>query len=223
MYASDYRRIGRQSLAGNWWLSVLICFVASLFAGGGFRLEWREDAESILQLYPALEPAVTALSIYAAISGIVSFLIGGTVTLGKCRFFLDLHDRKPLQFQTLFSQFHQFGNGFCLQLLTGIFTTLWTLLFIIPGIVAACRYAMAPYIQAEHPEYTAMESIRASKAMMIGHKWEYFCLIMSFLGWILLCALTLGIGDFFLRPYVAASDAAFYRQLCSEQAVRPEN
>ena len=72
---------------------------------------------------------------------------------------------------------------------------------------------MTPFIMAEHPELTASEAIRASKQMMNGNKWELFCLHLSFFGWVLLCGLTLNIGNIFLNPYMNAAYAAFYRRV----------
>ena len=216
MFASDYRRLGRESLQGNWLLSVLVSLIAALLGGAvgsygpNLNINLSEDQK---QLFQSFRPLLSALTTYATISGLASFIIGGTIKLGHCRYLLNQHDRKAKGIADLFSQFDQFGNGFCLQLLTGIFTALWTLLFIIPGIVASYRYAMAPFIQAEHPEYTATESISASKELMHGHKFELFCLEFSFIGWAILSVFTLGIGALFLAPYTAASRAVFYRQL----------
>ena len=113
----------------------------------------------------------------------------------------------------IFSRFDRFGDGFLLSLFTGLFTALWMLLFIIPGIVAAYSYAMAPFILEENPEMKAMDAIRASKEMMYGHKAELFVLDLSFYGWTLLCILSLGIGFLWLNPYRASAYAAFYRRL----------
>ena len=90
---------------------------------------------------------------------------------------------------------------------------LWSLLFVIPGIVADYSYSMTDYILAEHPDMTASEAIAASKAMMAGNKWRLFCLNMSFIGWALLSIFTLGIGILWLNPYQNVSVAAFYREI----------
>ena len=90
---------------------------------------------------------------------------------------------------------------------------LWMLLFIIPGIVAAYRYAMTSFILAENPELTAGEAINCSKELMDGNKWRLFCLNFSFIGWIILCGFTLGIGYLWLTPYEQAANAAFYRDI----------
>jgi uncharacterized membrane protein len=93
---------------------------------------------------------------------------------------------------------------------TGLLIILWSLLLVIPGIIAAYRYAMASYIMAQNPEIGALDAIERSKAMMNGNKLRLFCLQLSFIGWMLLSALTLGIGYIFLRPYMQAAYAAFY-------------
>ena len=94
--------------------------------------------------------------------------------------------------------------------MTSLFVTLWSLLFIIPGIIASYRYALAPYLMTENPEIGVMEAISRSKELMRGNKARLFCLQFSFLGWILLCILTLGIGSLWLSPYMKAAEAAFY-------------
>ncbi len=85
----------------------------------------------------------------------------------------------------------------------------------IPGIIKGYAYAMTPFIMAENPQMTAREAIKRSQELMDGHKWELFCLGFSFIGWNLLTVLTLGIGTFFLNPYMNAAYAAFYREKIS--------
>lgn len=230
MYARDYRARARQALTGNWLLSTLVAFIAGVLGGAlhsnsnsGMNIELDEETLDLFQissipyeLERILTIALMILVPLAIVTALVTFILGGTIRLGHCQYLLDQQDGRPLNVGTLFSHFKQFGNGFCLALLTSIFTFLWSLLLIIPGIIASYRYAMAPFIQAEHPEYTASESINASKQMMDGHKWELFCLDFSFIGWSLLCIFTLGIGNLFLSAYTSAAHAAFYRELCPE-------
>ena len=97
--------------------------------------------------------------------------------------------------------------------LRGLYTFLWMLLLVIPGIIAAFNYAMVPYVLAENPELTASEALARSKALMRGNRWRLFCLGFSFIGWGLLAGLTLGIGNLFLVPYQQAATAAFYRDI----------
>lgn len=227
MYARDYRERARTALSGNWLLSALTVFIASLLGGavhsssGSANFNFDEETTEIFQggtLTPEAQQifiAVLAVMIpILLISIAVTLLVGGNVRLGHCRYLLDQQEGAPLQVGTLFSQFSQFKNGFMLALLTSLYTFLWSMLFIIPGIIASYSYAMAPFIQTEHPEYSASESIEASKQMMKGHKWQLFCLDLSFIGWSLLCIFTLGIGNIFLSAYTSAARAAFYKEMC---------
>ena len=97
--------------------------------------------------------------------------------------------------------------------LMGIFVFLWTLLLVIPGIIKAFAYALVPYILADKPELSANEAINLSMKMMKGHKFDYFWLCLSFIGWIFLGMLTLGIGYFWLIPYMYTTYAAFYQDI----------
>ena len=168
--------------------------------------------EAYIQDLPA---AAKQLLVYLAgiggILGFVGFIIGGVIRQGYCLYLLKQHDGTNPEVNDLFSQFHRFGDGFCLALLQGLYIALWSLLFIIPGIIAGYRYAMAPFVLLENPDMTASEAIEASKQMMEGHKTELFLLDLSFIGWDLLCAFTLGIGHLWLNPYRNAAYAAFFR------------
>ena len=222
MRARDYRRIAREKLSGNWGISIAVGLVATLLGGlisdtGGFSVSVSEE---IIPHLP--EFLITYIKITASVSSvlaIVAFIIGGTLQLGYARYLINQHNGAGFEFKDLFSQFYQFGNGFLQFLLRLIYTFLWCLLFIIPGVVKAYAYAMTPFILAEHPEYSANEAITKSKEMMNGHKAELFFLDLSFIGWILLNVLTLGIGTLFLVPYTHASYAAFYKHLIQGTSV----
>ena len=111
-----------------------------------------------------------------------------------------------------------FKNGYfdnvATALLQKLFIALWSLLFIVPGIIKSYSYRMVPYIRAEHPEMSAMDCIRASKEMMNGQKKNAFVLDLSFLGWVILEILSLGIvGLFWSKPYYHQANAELYRAL----------
>lgn len=125
--------------------------------------------------------------------------------------------------ETLFACFQQFWRFLSAILLMGLFTALWTMLFIIPGIIAAYSYSQTIYIMLDHPEMSAMEAIAASKQMMRGHKAEYFVLELSFVGWVLLSGFTMGILLIWLEPYMHVSKANFYNAVSGWQPyVAPE-
>ena len=222
MSFSEMRARARDRLKGFWGLAIGTVLIASIFGGASnsgispilnliarYEENYGDPDTFIHQYAPFLLAGLSA----AGTIGLVQFVLGGPVALGLKTFFLKLNRRQPAQVGDLFSRFDNFLNGFLLQLLTNIFITLWTLLLIVPGIIAAYSYAMAPYLMAEDPKLSAMDAIRTSKQMMKGHKLELFCLGLTFIGWALLCILTLGIGYLWLVPYIEASYAGFYDDL----------
>ncbi len=165
-------------------------------------------------VYILILMVVQVIPILGAIGAI---LITGPMALGMVIFSLNIARKKDAQLENIFQGFQNFGNAFLLYLLTGIFTFLWTLLLIIPGIIAAYSYMMAPYIMADDNSVRPMEAIDKSKKMMEGHKMRLFILHLSFIGWALLCTLTLGIGYFWLVPYIQVSQTKFYDDLKGEE------
>ena len=145
-----------------------------------------------------------------AVVGLVQFIVGGFVSLGLMQYNLDLIDGKEVTFGQIFSKSSLLGKALWLRLRTAIFTMLWSLLFIIPGIIKAYSYSMSGFIMAENPEMSAKEAMTVSIDMMKGNKWRLFCMEISFIGWGLLSVLTLGIGFLWLSPYMNAAYAAFY-------------
>lgn len=127
--------------------------------------------------------------------------------------FLKLSYREPAEVGDLFQPFQNFVNTFFAGFLSAIFTFLWSLLFVIPGIVKALSYSQVYYIMCDHPEYTGREAIDASREMMRGHKGELFVLQLSFIGWFLLSALTFGLLMFYVMPYYQSTLTEYYRYL----------
>lgn len=223
MCSSDYRAQARRALTGNWPTAVLVSLVAALLGASsdwsGLDLDFKLDADGLSfelssELMVILSGVITAAAVVAAILiGLCRFIVGGAATLGQARYHLNLADGRDAKFEDLFSQFSRFGTALALNLLIALFVTLWSLLLVVPGIIAAYRYSMAFYIMLEDPNCSAMEAIDRSKRMMDGHKWDLFCLQLSFIGWRILAGFTFGIGNLFLTPYVNTSVAIFYRQL----------
>ena len=236
-YAADFRAEARDALRGRWPIAVLTGFVASLIGaniatGGGGGGNSNSDSDSTRMLIEEFTGTEFWLQFRAIIIGllvalviwlIITIVIGGAGKLGYAIFNLKLVDNKEAEFKDLFSQFHRLGDGFCMNFLVGLYTVLWTLLFVIPGIIKTYSYAMTPYILAENPGMTATEAITESRRIMDGNKWRLFCLSFSFIGWALLAALlTFGIGYLWLVPYQQASFASFYREIKAEKYGREE-
>ena len=117
-----------------------------------------------------------------------------------------------------FDVFNKYGRYLGGSLLVTLYTLLWMLLFIIPGIVKGYAYAMTPYVMNDRPDLDADDCIHESRMMMKGYKWKLFCMDLSFIGWAILCIFTLGIGLLWLQPYIEASHAKFYEELKATRA-----
>ncbi len=183
----------RDSLRGNWGLPI-----------GTTVVYW------IIAVAPGFVPFI---------GQIISLLIAGPLMLGFCIFFLSFSRDQDPTLSQLFEGFSRFGTALCAYLLQVIFVFLWTLLLIIPGIIAALSYAMTYYIISDNESIGALDAITASKELMRGNKWKLFCLGLRFIGWSLLCLLTLGIGYLWLTPYMATSFAKFYDDITAQNSV----
>lgn len=218
MSGSDYRLKARQVLSGAWGPSILAALIAALLGasltGGSISFNIRsDDLQKLFTHSRAFLSFLMFFGSFVGFLGFAQFILGGTVKLGYCRFLLKQHDGSNPEIADLFSQFDRFGDGFCLALLQTIFIVLWSLLFVIPGIVASYRYSLAQFIMLENPDMRPMEALNASKQMMYSHKMDLFLLDLSFIGWSFLCVFTLGIGFLWLNPYMNATRAAFYRDI----------
>lgn len=215
------RATARQKLAGKWGISIGVAAVAAilggLIAGMSFLPEVTKKFEDLSSIDPRALAGFLGVSLGSGLLGLVVFIIGGTIELGYAQFLLKQHDGNDIAFNDLFSQFYRFGQGFAQQFLRGLYIFLWSLLLVIPGIVKGFSYAMTPFIMTDHPELTASEAINRSKEMMNGHKWELFVLDLTFIGWSILCALTMNLGHLFLNPYKNAAYAVFYRQISGQR------
>ncbi len=225
MFAADYRKIARERLSGKWVMAIIVGLVASILGGSiavgysGPSMEYEESLENINIGGVAGVFVMSILSIIllvAAIFSLLHFIIGGATQLGYAAFNLDVVDGVPTSASVLFSQYNRLKDGFVMRLMTNIFIALWSLLFVIPGLMKTYSYKMAPYILVENPQMTGMEAITASKNMMYGHRWELFCLLFSFIGWDILSVFTLGLLQLWIHPYKEAAVAVFYRNLKSQ-------
>ena len=220
MDAKQLRARARESLTGNWGIAIAVAAIAYLLGGLMIGSQFfpevtaqNENLEALRNLdFDRVHVRVGNFNVV----GLVGFILGGAVQLGYAQFLLKQYHHQPTEFSDLFSQFHRFGQGFAQKFLRGLYVFLWMLLLIIPGIVKAYSYAMTPFIMTDHPDMSAQDAIRASSELMDGHKGELFWLRLTFIGWDLLAALTLNIGHLALNPYKNAAEAAFYRQLVSE-------
>lgn len=153
------------------------------------------------------------------ISSFVSFLLFGAVMVGVSAMALRLvrDPAGPVRLEDLLYGFigGRFARSFVTGLLVTVFTALWSLLFVIPGIVKSYSYSMAYFISLDHPEMSSNDCITESRRMMDGQKMRLFLLDLSFLGWYIVGALCLGIGTLWVDAYHRMARANFYEELCT--------
>lgn len=147
--------------------------------------------------------------------GIVSaVVITPAFALSMVRIYLGVTKGEYPQVKDAFSGFDNFWPAFKVTFMVGLFTFLWSLLFVIPGIVKSIEYSMAMYILAENPDKPARVCIHESRIITAGHKMELFMLGLSFIGWELLCVITAGIASVWVIPYMQTAMTNAYRYLC---------
>ena len=150
---------------------------------------------------------------------IIGLIIGGPLSLGYTTLILLISRNQKPDFAILFSGFKRFGDSLAAYLLISIFTILWFLLLIIPGFIALLRYSQTYYILSEDENIGPLEAISKSKEMMIGNKWKLFCLYCRFIGWFILCIVTLGFAGLYVGPYLSQSCANFYNDLINDSPI----
>lgn len=231
--AKQFRDMARHVLTGRYWWAVLAGLIAWLLgasAGSGFRFEFSLPvSEHILTVPPELDldslgriteslsrlPGRFPLGLtglpFGSLFSLALLFVGAAVTLGYKRYHLwQYQDAKAPGIGILFSRFDIFWRAVGLRMLMFVKIFAWTLLFVVPGIVATYRYALAPYILAENPDMPAKAAIERSKELMRGHKSRLFGLHLSFFGWFLLVLLTGGVTFLLLVPYCDAAVTGFY-------------
>lgn len=235
--AEDFRRIARNALTNKWFIAVAVGLVSSILggiSGGGPEFKVNIDGSNISMNFNVAGQTIKSIGtnggvdyevgafilaslpiiiIASLIAAVIYFALGSFIGVGYAKFNLNLVDKKNAAFETLFEYFSHWKTTTIARLLRALYVFLWSLLFIIPGIVAGFSYAMTDYILAEDPELTADEAISQSKSIMMGNKWRFFCLQFSFIGWDILATLAFGIGHLWLTPYKQAAYAAFYREV----------
>lgn len=149
-----------------------------------------------------------------AIAIVLDAFVINPLEIGIRRFGLANLNAKAEVKEIGFGYDHNYKNGVKTMFFRDLYTFLWSLLFIIPGIVKSYEYRMIPYLLADHPDMTSEQAFAESKRMMTGQKWNAFVLDLSFIGWDILSILTLGIlSIFYVEPYKFMTKAALYEKL----------
>ena len=243
----ELKERAKAAFKANYWRCVLVAFILALLIGGGAGSSVRKNETADLtteqqkamallaeddnlgRLVEGMEKlsALPSSKIKISLGGLglvgflLSILVFNPLIVGCYRFFLQ-NSRGPAELNELGAGFRgDWGNVVLVMFLKNLFLALWTMLFIIPGIVKAYAYRMVPYILKEHPALSGTQAITLSRRMMKGHKGDAFVLDLSFIGWILLSALTFGILHlFYVGPYIQATDAELYKVVRADYEAR---
>lgn len=195
MRARDFRARAWNSLAGKWGTLVVITLLVLV-----------------------INSVLSGLS-FIGIGAIALLLVTGPITLSMNIISLKVIRGYNVEVGDTFLGFKNFTSAFLLSFINEILIALWSLLFIIPGIVKGYAYSMSHYILAENPNMDVNQARLRSIELMDGNKWRLFCLDCSFIGWGILCILTCGILSLWVTPYKQCAYAAFYEEIKRERGI----
>lgn len=226
------RQLGRNALRGRWGgaiiaviIYMLVLFVPTLIFDNLFGLNmanvvtddgftYNMDAEFYQQLYNSM-PQMSMLS------SIWILLVSGPMVLGITIYFLASFRGHDVGSKDVFLGFERFGKALGLMLYQALFIFLWSLLFIIPGIIASFRYSQSFYVLADDPSKSIRECVDESKFMMKGNKGKYFLLCLSFIGWMILASVPAGIIDGIMNTLSAPTAAVAIVSLITSLFMAP--
>jgi uncharacterized membrane protein len=174
----------REVLRGNWWMAAV-----------AVGLYW--GVQSLLDIIPV-------------IGWIGALVASGPLTVGLSAFCLSLSRAREPRVGLIFERFTNFFDSMVAFLLCLVYTMLWALLLIVPGIVAALSYSMTFFILADNPGMDGAAAVRKSVALMKGKRRKLFLLGCRFIGWFLLGIVTMGIGFIWILPYFHVAMTLFY-------------
>lgn len=201
MNRSELKAKARESLNGNYGESIKLFFLYILVCLG-------------LTIAVAIIIENVQISDFLAmILAIIPSLIIYGLYIGFFSFFLKLSRNEEVSCKELFKHKNLFWVTIGATLMASIFSFFGTLLFIIPGIIIALSYSMVYFVIVDNPEIGIMDALRKSKEIMEGHKFDYFVLNLSFIGWYILSYFTLGILLLWLAPYIMVTTANFYNEI----------
>ncbi|WP_159563747.1 MULTISPECIES: DUF975 family protein [unclassified Exiguobacterium] len=199
----EWKRQARHALKGNWWRMAGVALLFFIVSGIPQWFMPGVDADS-----PELFTSRALTWVF--VSHVVQIMIA-PLAIGWSWLTLDVSREKGASLWTMFRPFRtRYLKHVVTSLVMSVFLVLWSLLLIVPGVIKGFSYSLTPYILRDRPELSVLESITESRRLMDGHKMEALMLVLSFLGWFLVGTLTLGIGFFFIGPYISTTYATFY-------------
>lgn len=225
----EIKERGKAAFNANYWYCVLVSVIFTVCAGGTGGSAGNSAARSASNEGTDLQAALSdidptiilvimaflgAMALALIVGSVMNIFLFNPIKVGCYAFFSRNVRNTPASLNELKEGFHDYIQKVLGMFLKSLFTFLWGLLFIIPGIVKSYSYMMVPYILADNPGMSAMEAITKSREMMNGNKGRAFLMDLSFIGWILLAIFTCTlVGIFWTNPYIASTHAALYEEL----------
>lgn len=217
MRASDFREKAREALRGKWIKTTLLGILAVLLGagsvGGSSSVSFSaSDVETMFegQTSPEMQAALLVFMIFGILAAAWCFFLGSYVNVGLTNMHKHILDGENPRARMLFPE-GIYWKSVGLKFMRNLFVFLWTLLLIVPGIIASYRYAMSDYILLQNPGMGVMDALQESKRRMAGRKWRMFCLQLSFIGWRILALLpgwllAMGSGMALILPAAMAGE-----------------
>ncbi|MDT2828587.1 MAG: DUF975 family protein [Enterococcus viikkiensis] len=225
---AELKAEAKQALKGRWGQAVLLNLIPTLL-GLAVLFFVLLSGMIVYVLHGSGDGMISSVSDYqqnysnGVGANLVSSIVSALFMSGISWTYLDLLRGEKTEIEPFKDAFRGFQGVFIagvilLALLTNIFSTLWALLLIIPGIVKTYSYSQSYFLYYDQIKQTGekpkvLETITASRRLMSGHKGRLFWLDVTFIGWHILALITFGIGYLWLTPYITATKAAFYKDL----------
>ena len=144
-------------------------------------------------------------------NSIITFLMT-PISVGYSLYVLNFVRGKEFKIEDLFSKIKYILPIWAIVIIIDIFTSIGFIFLIIPGIIISLMFAMSSYVMADS-DIKVDKVLKDSADLMKGHKWDYFVFSLSFIGWILLCVITIGIALVYVEPYILVAEALYYEEL----------
>ena len=211
----ELKSYARAKLSFSYWPIVSVTFLVGLIP---FLLDIEIPYDQMYELGYITKDMQLLLAFVSLILSLASLFLGIFVfeplNVGLKRYYIN-QETRTASIRDIFYVFtHHYWNVVWILVLRGFFLSLWFFLLIIPGLIKAYEYMMIPYLLAEKPDLSRREVFQATKTMMDGNKWDAFLLGLSFIGWFLLGAFTVGLlYPFFVTPYYNLTESELYLAL----------
>lgn len=222
MWSRELLKSNAKDALRRYYLSAfVVCLVTALLCGGAnVTIHLREGIQDGIHFLRHLDFGIlfglfSAFFLSSVVSTLFHIFVGNVLEVGSAKFFVDSRNTGyAASLDTMLTGFtSDYGKTVVTLFLRNLYIALWSLLFVVPGIIKAYEYLLLPYILADYPNITRQDAFDLSRRLMDGHKMEAFILQLSFIGWYLLGSLFFGIGVYFVNPYVEATFAEFYTAL----------